>query len=359
MKITIPFLVFILLFSACKKNNPKKLIEQRHFKMGFTTWPYGPEPNDVASTYNYVKTNGDIYAEHIDDYIPWNHWINGEPLPEEYSANIAGKIAQRSFDQELLLSVSFLNNARNGIKEDLTGNPPIYEKLNDEVIVDAYTNHIIYLIEGFQPQYLVLSIESNDFLINNPEEWEDYRLAMTNVRTTIKALYPHIMTSESVTLHNWYENDSDNATEITKETDELVNEMDFAAISFYPFFKGLNKRKEFQKAFDFLHDHTQLPIAFVETSHLANDLNVEGLNLHIKSSEKEQEEYLSTLLINAHNHDYKFIIWWAHRDFDALWETFPVSLKDLGKIWRDTGILDENGENRKAAKLWTEILDRN
>ena len=112
----------------------------------------------------------------------------------------------------------------------------------------------------------------------------------------------------------------------------------------------------FRKAFDFLHSKVNIPIAFAETNHIAEDLIVEGLSLNIESDEKEQEDYLETLLLNAHNKQYKFIIWWAHRDYDALWETFPAEVKDVGKVWRDTGLQDEDGNERRTFKLWQKIF---
>lgn len=341
---------------ACKKNNPVKLIDNRNFKMGFTSWSYGPNLEDVNGTYDQIFSHGDVYAEHMDDKIPWESWINGTELPAEFVNNVAGKVARKPANIELLLSISFLNNSRDGIKEDFDGSVPAYSTLNDEQIQTAYINHVSYLIDAFEPDYLVMAIESNDFLINQPTLWDEYRSLMQNVRAALKSSYPTLQISESVTLHNWYEPDVDQPETVINKTKSLVEEQDFAAISFYPFFKGLNKRKEFQKAFDFLHGQTTKPIAFVETSHLANDLDIDAFDLHIKSSEKEQEEYLSSLLVNAHNHNYKFIIWWAYRDFDALWETFPAELKDLGKIWRDTGLQDENGDSRKGWELWNEVF---
>jgi hypothetical protein len=351
-------LTVLIVVVACKKNNPKRLIDERNFKMGFTSWNYGPNLEDVNNTYDFIFEHGDIYAEHLDDKIPWDSWLNGTPLPAEFIANINGKVARKPADTELLLSISFLNNARNEIKEDFDGTLPAYEALNDSAIENAYVDHVIYLLEAFHPNYLVIAIESNDLLVNRPDLWAGYRALMKNVRARIKELYPTILITESLTLHNWYAADVTNPNEFIAEVDELADEMDFVAVSFYPFFKGLNNRKDFQKAFDFLHEHTSKPIAFVETSHLANELTVDAFNLSIESDEKEQETYLSTLFINAHNHDYKFVIWWAHRDFDALWETFPDDLKDLGKIWRDTGLLDEGGKERKSMELWREIFSK-
>ena len=350
----VPFILLI----ACKKNNPSKIIENRTFKMGFSTWPFGPELADVNETYAFVLNNGDIYSEHLDHKIPWEAWINGTDLPIDFVNEIDGKVAKKVNGLPVFLSVSFLNTARDNLMEDYSGAAITYSGLNDQIIEDAYFNHVSYLVDAFQPAYLVYSIESNELLNNSPELWDTFRLVMNAVRIRLKAKYPTLKMSESVTLHNWFEPTVDDATAYINEIKDLVSTMDFAAISFYPFFKGLNKQKAFQKAFDFLHEQTDLPIAFAETNHLANDLEIESFGLNIKSSEKEQVEYLKTLFLNAHQHNYAFVIWWAYRDFDKLWETFPPELMDLGKIWRDTGLQDENGNDRKAMKLWLEIFEK-
>ncbi len=96
----------------------------------------------------------------------------------------------------------------------------------------------------------------------------------------------------------------------------------------------------------------------VETSALAEDLIVPNLNVNIPASESQQRLFLEELLLNAHREDYAFIIWWCHRDYDALWQTFPPSVKDLGQLWRDTGLLDEDGNERISFGVWKEILLR-
>ena len=57
-----------------------------------------------------------------------------------------------------------------------------------------------------------------------------------------------------------------------EEMANYMNHMDFVAISFYTFFKDLHTAVEFQGVFDFLHSRINKPIAFVETSHIAEDL---------------------------------------------------------------------------------------
>jgi hypothetical protein len=98
----------------------------------------------------------------------------------------------------------------------------------------------------------------------------------------------------------------------------------------------------------------------IETNYLAEDLmvNANGTNLNISANETEQNQYLRSLFFNAYRQYYEFISWWAHRDYDELWQTFPPDQKELGKIWRDTGILDEDGNQREAYDTWVTILGR-
>jgi len=58
------------------------------------------------------------------------------------------------------------------------------------------------------------------------------------------------------------------------------------------------------------------------------------------------------LLTNAQDENYEYVIWWTHRDYEPLWETFPENLKDLGALWLSNGILDEDGSEKEAYSSW-------
>lgn len=324
--------------------------------MGFTTWPYGTTAADRDTTYQFIQEHADFYTEHLDDKIPWSSWINSSPLPQEFIDDMDYRASAKPSGHELLVSVSLLNNARSDLAEDFDGSVPAYSKLSDKHIENAYFEHVEYITKKLEPEYLLLSLECNELIINAPDKWEDYKTLMSSLRARIKATFPDILVSESVTLHNWYAPDVENPEALINEIDNYINLHDFVGVSYYPFFKGQKQQNEFQLAFDFLHSKTNQPIAFTETAHLAEDLTVESYNLNIRSNTCEQKEYLETLMLNASQENYLFITWWAHRDFDALWETFPDELKDLGKLWRDTGIIDEDGNERPAFETWTKIL---
>lgn len=330
----------------------------RNFEMGFSTWPYAPTVESVDDTYQFISNNADIYSEHIDASIPWNAWMNDLPLPQEFTDEIAGRAAKKISDAKLTVSVSLLNSARNELAFDFDGTVPDYTALNDTEIEDAYFKHLEYITNRLNPDYLILAIEVNELLLHAPEKWAGYKLLIANVRARIKQQFPSLSISESITLHNLYKPDVANPQEFIDEIVNYANSQEFAAISFYPFFKGLKTKQDFQQAFDFLHQQIDKPIAFAETSHLSEDLTVDSFDLFIAGNESEQNDYLKTLLTNAQEQDYEYIVWWAHRDYNELWEIFPEEVQDLGKIWISTGIMNENGAEKRALSTWEMVADK-
>ncbi|WP_221405898.1 glycosyl hydrolase 53 family protein [Marivirga tractuosa] len=360
--------IVMVLFFSCKteKDNPVAECENeeffcefdsRNFEMGFSTWPYASTIASVENTYDFIGENGDIYSEHIDSNIPWNAWINDLSLPAEFTNDIASRASKKLTNTKLTVSVSLLNSSRSDLAFDYDGSIPNYTALNDKEIEDAYFQHLQYIAEQLNPDYLLLAIEVNELLKNAPEKWEAYKILMAKIRPRIQEEFPTLQISESITLHNFYQPDVPNPDGFIEEIANYANTMDLVTISFYPFFKGLKSEQDFKRAFDFLHEKIKKPIAIAETSHLAEDLSVESLNLFIAGNESEQNDYLKTLFTQAQIHDYEYIIWWAHRDFDALWETFPEEVKDLGRIWRDTGLLDEDGRGRRSYETWESVLN--
>ena len=342
--------------ASCPNNNFDAGFPSRNFSMGFTTWPFGPDYADRQSTYNFITTNADIYSEQFENYIPWKALMNNQPLPTDLTNDVASRLSLRPAGHQLFVSVSLLNIQRTDLLADQDGSIPAYATLNDPAIANAYIKYLKYLVDTFQPGYLLIGMEVNVLRIKQPDKWSAYLALIQQVRTALKTDYPSLPISASVTLHDWFNPNVPDPASYIAEIDAYVNQQDFAAVSFYPFLKGQRRQSEFQQAFDFLHAHTSRPIAFTETGHIAENLNVPAFNLSVTGSVCEQKEYLETLLHNARLHQYHFLIWWTHRDYDELWQIFPDSTKDLGKIWKDTGLLNEQGGERPAFSTWKSIL---
>lgn len=353
MKNYLVLILIALCFFSCSKDDVE--VEKRTYKMGCTTFPYDFSIEAVNSTYSFIEQNADIYSEQIDDKIPWESLLNQTAFPAAFVENIDGKISRKINSHKLLLSVSLLNDFRNDLKEGYNGQIPTYTSLADTHLENAYFNYLVYLVGRFNPDYLVMAMEVNELKRSNPSKWNEYKLLSDKLRTRLKAKYPTLKLAESFTLHTWYQQSTDFINDVRTQSEKS----DFLAVSFYAFVMQKHTKAEFQGAFDFLHTQTSKSIAFVETNALAQDLSIPNLNnLFIPSSEEEQNIYLETLLENAQVNNYEFVIWWAHRDYDKLLAYFPEETKDLGSIWRDTGLLDENGKERPAFSTWRKNFER-
>ena len=85
---------------------------------------------------------------------------------------------------------------------------------------------------------------------------------------------------------------------------------------------------------------------------------LESLGFTITGDESEQDEYLKSLLTNAQEEGYLYNIWWAHRDYDLLWETFPDEIKEIGSIWLNTGLVESDGRLKQAEATWKGVFTR-
>lgn len=320
--------------------------------MGFSTWSFGPDAQDVEDTYQFIADNADIYSEQVDEYVPWDALLNQTALPQEFVDDINFRLSKKSPGQALILSSSLLNTDRSDLLPDFDGSLPSYNSLADSSICEAYFQHLKYLVETLDPAYLVMAMEVNELYIHSPDKWNEYRDLVSQVKPRLKNLFPNLPISESYSLHNWFQPEVDDPPTYQTILRQTVNDLDFAAISYYPFFKGQHYPSEFQQSFDFLHSEVSVPIALVETAHLAQSLSIPAFDLNISSDPCEQSLFAKTLLQNAQEQEYEAVIWWAHKDYDELWETFPDEAKDVGKLWRDTGLFSENNDVRPAWQVW-------
>ena len=100
------------------------------------------------------------------------------------------------------------------------------------------------------------------------------------------------------------------------------------------------------------------PVAIAETAFLAEDLTLEIFNGNtIQGNQDYQARYLDLLFSEMAGIDCRFITWFAIRDYDQLW----LSMEEQGvdgifKSWRDTGLIDEEGNPRLALEYWDKWL---
>lgn len=338
--------------------------DTRPFHMGFTPWPYAPTIEAFNGTNAFVTTNADIICEQVDESIPWDAALRGGPLPSDFVRKMEEKQRRLGKGQKRVLYLTAMNTGRNGLLASYTdaehqaGASWESKRFDDPDVLTAYTNYCAWMVKLFKPDYLVLGIETNEYLKNVPAEWDNYHAFSRKLHKEIKKRFPSLLLSESITLHQLFDLKLPDPKAYTAKIKVLVEEQDFMAVSFYPFFLGMRSEPEISRTLDRLRAFTKRPIAFAETAQPAETVDIPALKYNFPLTPDDQNAYMRTLLRHAQRDRYLFVIWWAHRDFDALWEVFPAEMKDLGRCWRDIGLLDENGKQRPAYAEWMKALGR-
>jgi Glycosyl hydrolase family 53 len=332
---------------------------KRGFLMGFTSWPYAATTEAVRETYAFIGTNADLVVEHMDDGVPWTESLRDAPFSKAFLEKIEGRRKNRPPGMKLLLSLTPLNLGHTSLAE-CAGNgqrPPLPVELkgkpfDDPQVIRAYVNYCRRMVEFFQPDFLVTGIESNELLNNQPTQWDAYLELGRQVRHELRQRFPRLPLSESITLHKLRDRQNPRLAEYRTKIQAFVQSHDFFAVSFYPFFLGLHSEQEFAEALDDLPTFSGKPIAVAETGHPAESIKIRTWKLDFPSDARQQAAFVQVLLSRAQAHHYLFVTYWTARDFDELWKTFPESVKDLGALWRDTGLIDEAGRPRPAYETW-------
>lgn len=330
----------------------------RSFRMGFSPWPYAMTADAVAETNRFVTSHGDILSEQLDDSIPWEQAARGEPYPDAYVQQMRERRDRLGAGQQRLLYMTPFNMERNGLLAhyQAPGTAPntgwTRRRFHEPTVIQAYTHHVVWMIRFFQPDYLITAIESNEYLKNAPDQWPHYVTFSERVRKRVKQLFPRLPLSESISLHNLLDPNIPGNPERWPRIQAFVKPFDFVAVSYYPLLLGHKRADEIERVLVKLRSLTNKPLAFAETGQPAETLELPAHQLVFPLTPADQSAAMQTLFDFANREQCLFLIWWCHRDYDALWETFPADVKDLGRIWRDLGVLDETGARRDGYHLW-------
>lgn len=351
--------LIVLLFAACNKN--ESAVTTRSFYMGFSPWLYDNTLDAQDWTYTKIMENGDIVSHHIEEGVPWPEAFAGTAFSESYTNEILTRLQRTPANKKVLLQISPLNNARNGIANyrGNSVNEPLpaewtSAKLNDVKTKTAFLNYARRMIDYFNPDYLLLGVESNLLIRNNRSIWPAYVDLHTYVYTELKKEYPSIEFSLSVFCVPYFPEWSPEDT-LSQQMDGLSNiepYVDYLAFSIHPFMSGLFADTFPDNYLQKLFGKTTKPIAISESSYSAQswEINIPPL-ITFKGTLEKQEHFLSLLLKEAQNFDAKYVIWFAIRDYDALWNN-ALGKSELALPWRDTGLFDEGGNPRKAFSEW-------
>jgi hypothetical protein len=328
--------------------------QTRPFLMGFTAFPHDITAEAIDQTRQFVRTNADLIAHHIEG-VPWAEALRNEPFPKELMSDRETKRSMAPPGAKVYLAVS---PGRGDLKLAEKGTTPLPPELvgksyDDPLVQAAYLNYCRRSIEFFKPDYLAIGIEVNEIFSVGKEKWMAYAELHRHVYRELKKEHPNLPIFASYTLHNLIKARG----EMLTACQELMPFNDFVGVSFYPFFVSESP----DEALNWLtasFDRFDKPYAMVETNDTGDRTEFPRSKLVLHGTPEKQAAYVRTLLALADRRRFRFVVLFIHRDYDALWEAIKSSAPELFIAWRDCGLVDERGQPRPAYGVWRDYLNR-
>jgi hypothetical protein len=346
---------------------PPPAADSRTYELGFTPWPYAASPDAVNFVYSEIAARGDFIAHHLDAGIPWQEALNGTPYPAAVEDEIRTRLDRTPAAMRSYLALSPLNGARDGLAGywgDATNQPlpPPWDtrSLDDPAVITAYTNFAADLIRRFAPDYFNLGIEVSELALNDIAAFDGLVAFTAAVAGELRADFPDVRLMASVALKS---PDSPAAATLRAALPDLLAHVDVVGISVYPFvfFDHENRGDPASLPTDWLSQVTALagdkPVAIAETGWPAERLTIPAFGIDVASDVTRQNAYLGHLFAAAASLDAQFIVWFFLADYDSLWND-ALQQDPVARIWRDTGLYDENLNPRPALDTWTTELER-
>lgn len=338
----------------------------RSFFMGFTPFPWDMTIEAIIDTGKFIVENGDIISHQLEQGVPWTEALDDKPFHENMMKDWNGR-RDLSKNKKVFLSLTPMNEGRNNMElyrgkdEDMPIPDAFKDKAFDDPIVKkAYLNYCKRAADHFKPDYMAIGIEVNELFHNSPQMWLGFVELHKYIYAEMKKLYPEMPVLFTISLHNMTNPSWEDREKQQDEIKKLLEFTDILGISYYPFMAGQSEKPI--ETLEWIRKFTDKPIAITETGFPAQDIVLKTYNITIPGSPEKQKTYFETLLNTANKDGYLFVIAFLYRDYDALFGKIAQELEkrnlttDIFLVWRDCGMVDENGIERPALGVWKRYL---
>lgn len=367
--------------------------KSRSFLMGFVNFDY-VEVNNYFDGYveeelERIRHHSDLNVHQFEfGGVPWIESLNedSESFPQSLKDDIKWRKDNAVSGRKTFLYVTSLNGYRDRLVENwasINKKQPLNKigwenkKFNDPDVIKAYTYYVQYLIDELNPDYVSYGTEVNILGKKSPDNFDEFLVFSEQVYNNLKANNPGLPFMVSFVLEANFE-----VGEERIATDKLLPYTDYILVSTYPYFYVnvldpacsiggnpyvVTSDINCMPSDWFLRMKAlapEKPFAIAETGNIAEDIIADATGIIIRGKPEWQDLYMKVLLRNMNDLDAEFVVWWLIRDYDSYWDevkNYPnppwtPELKEMYSLWRDTGLLDGEGNYRKSFETWNDYL---
>lgn len=327
----------------------------RSFFMGMTPMSYDVTKEALGDTYAFIRQNGDLVAQHLDEGIPWPEALERKPYHPNVERDLDERQRLTTKNKKVYLAIT---PVRDGLatywgKKSQMERPGVWKdkRIDDAEAITAYLNFARDLIRRFQPDFMAYGIEVNQDLAKDKERWSQFVTMAREVYTALKKEYPALPLFLTIQIDHFWQ-DPERQQEALKQ---ILPYTDYIAVSTYPYVFGyFDPRTIPQEYFSRLAALApEKPFAVAETGFVAK--NYDALGKQGSGSAEWQNRYLGFALEESQKLRAKFFVWFVPIDYDRLWEKFRFlgPLTAIFKVWLNCGLLDGDGNPRPSFATWT------
>lgn len=333
--------------------------------MGFTPFPYAISTAAIDYVYEKIATDADIISHHFDNGVPWVEALSGDDFHPNLISDWQYKLAKTPAGHKIFLSVTPISIDRDSLapyRGEEGGMPllPPWDTIsfNHPDVKEAFLNYCTRVKEFFNPDYFAIGIEVNLLKKLNPDLWNNYLELHKHVYQQLKIIdssTPIFVTFTGMDLVEGYTDA--NYMEMRAAVNDIVDHTDYFGVSVYPFLSSFATDSIPADMFKKIFYISSKPICITETGYPAEYMTVYNGTIVLEGTPEKQDEYIKLLLETASEYGLEFVINFVLRDYDLLWQEIG-SPDDLNKLWRDTGLYDEDGNTRISHQTWMNWLNK-
>jgi len=338
----------------------------RTFFMGFTPAEYDTTPQALEDTYAFIGRHADLIAHHFVKGVPWPEAHDQQRFPAAVERDLQFRQLKRLPRQRVFLALSPITVAAQGLGGywGASGNMPRPGSWNrkdfdDPEVITAYSNFCTVMIRRFRPDFMAYGVEVNGLVKDAPAEWPKFVKFARLVYSGLKVEHPNLPIFLTLQLDYFWADEPRQRKAIV----EILPYTDYLAISTYPYVDRYADPHHIPS--DYFARLAAIaptkPFAVAETGFTAKEVSV--LGTRIPGRPDWQDAYMKFLLAESDRLQARFVVWFVPRDYDLLVNRLkalrvPPATIELYGLWKSNGLIDAEGNARKALDTWTAWLNR-
>jgi len=341
---------------------------------GFTAFPHDLTSDAVDQVHARVLPNATLYAQHMDQCLPWHAALDGSAFPAWLENNLAEVRARKTAAQTLYVAMTPTANDRRSMAAacgDEEGEertlPRVLRgaRFDAPAVESAYVNYVRRIIDALHPAYVNIGIEMSELALKHPEEWPAFEALFRHTVDALRQSHPDVNVGLELVLQSIMK---PSVADMVKPAAEYG---DYVGISFYPYggaYGELFKApalppppEQWRTPLRFLRKWTSKPIAIAETGYTTANVRLDvGGGLNFPGDEVLQKAFLEDLIDVAVRDSYLFVVWFVPIDYAKLLAKFEQIGKaaDWMKIWVYTGLFDSQLRTKSAFEIWGRWRDQ-